>query len=78
MENASKALVMAAEVVIGIMIISLGVYLFATYSQTSKEIFDKRTEQQIVQFPQEGQIQFRPLGFRLSFFTFGFLKRSDA
>ena len=50
MENASKALVMAAEVLIGIMIISLGVYLFATYSQTSKEIFDKRTEQQIVQF----------------------------
>ena len=46
----SSALVMAAEVLIGIMIISLGVYLFATYSQTSKEIFDKRTEQQIVQF----------------------------
>ena len=50
MENASKALVMAAEVLIGIMIISLGVYLFATYSKTSKEIYDKQYEQQIIQF----------------------------
>ena len=50
MENASKALIMAAEILIGIMIISLGVYLFATYSKTSKEIYDQQYEQQIIQF----------------------------
>ena len=48
MENASKALLMAAEVLIGVLVLSLGVYLFITYSQTSKEI-GRRTEEQQVQ-----------------------------
>lgn len=50
MENASKALMMAAGVLIGIMILSLGVYVFLTYSQTSKEIHQRIEEQQIEQF----------------------------
>lgn len=50
MENASKALLMAAEVLIAMMIVSLGVYVFYTYSQTSKEIHDKKAEQQLVEF----------------------------
>lgn len=48
LENASKALLMAAEVLIGVLVLSLGVYLFITYSQTSKEI-GRRTEEQQVQ-----------------------------
>lgn len=36
MENASKALLIAAEVLIGMMILSLAVYLFASFSRTSK------------------------------------------
>ena len=50
MENASKALLMAAEVLIAMMIVSLGVYVFYTYSQTSREIHDKKAEQQWVEF----------------------------
>ena len=50
MENASKALLMAAEVLIAMMIVSLGVYVFYTYSQTSREIHDKKAEQQLVEF----------------------------
>ncbi len=53
MENASKALLMAAGVLIGLMIISLGVYVFTSYSQTSKEIHQKVSEQQLVQFNSE-------------------------
>lgn len=49
MENASKALIMAAEILIGVMIISIGVYLFnvmANYSaNTSKKMEDARLEQ---------------------------------
>ena len=50
MENASKALLMAAEVLIAMMIVSLGVYVFYTYSQTSREIHDKKAQQQLVEF----------------------------
>ena len=41
---------MAAEVLIAMMIVSLGVYVFYTYSQTSREIHDKKAEQQLVEF----------------------------
>lgn len=46
MENASKALIMAAEILVGVMIISIGVYLFntlGTYSaETAADIDEKR------------------------------------
>ena len=42
MENASKALLMAAEVLIGLLILSLAVYLFADFGSTSAEINKKK------------------------------------
>ena len=38
MENASKALIMAAGVLIGILVLSLGVYLFTSFGNTSAQI----------------------------------------
>ncbi len=50
MENASNALIMAAGVLIGILIISLAVYLFVDFGTKASEINTKVAEQQIVQF----------------------------
>lgn len=47
MENASKALIMAAGVLIGILVLSLGVYLFAVFGDSSAKI-QSRNEQKIV------------------------------
>ena len=41
MENASKALIMAASVLIGIMILSLAVYLFATFGASSAQMHEQ-------------------------------------
>lgn len=50
MENASKALIMAAGVLIGILILSLAIYLVASFGGTSAEIHKQNEEQQIEQF----------------------------
>ena len=50
MENASKALIMAASVLIAIMVLSLGVYLFSIFGGTSQEITNIITESQISEF----------------------------
>lgn len=50
MENASKALLMAAGVLIGILILSLGVYLFVTFGSASAEMHKMNEESQINQF----------------------------
>ena len=50
MENASKALIMASGILIGVLIISLAVYLFADFGATSAEITRQVEEQKIVQF----------------------------
>lgn len=50
MENASKALIMAAEILIGVMIISIGVYLFNTLGQYSAETTAEMEETQLAQF----------------------------
>ena len=50
MENASKALIMAAEILIGVMIISIGVYLFNTLGQYSAETTAEMEETQQAQF----------------------------
>lgn len=50
MENASKALIMAAEILIGIMIISIGVYLFGTMGEYSADTTAELEERQISQF----------------------------
>ena len=50
MENASKALIMAAEVLIGVMIISIGVYLFSIFSGYSAERYKEIEDTQIAEF----------------------------
>lgn len=50
MENASKALIMAGGVLIGVLIISLAVYLFVTFGQTSAEINSENSQKQLTQF----------------------------
>ncbi len=50
MENASKALIIAAEMLIGIMILSLGVYLYVSFRQTAKENEQANAQQQLIQF----------------------------
>ena len=50
MENASKALLMAGGVLLGILILSLGVYLFTSFGGTSSQIHDNIEANQIAQF----------------------------
>jgi hypothetical protein len=50
MENASNALIIAGGILIGILIISLAVYLFMDFGSTSAEINKQSEEQQLVQF----------------------------
>ena len=50
MENASKALLMAAGVLIGLLTLSLAVYLFVSFGSTSAEIYKKNEENQLNQF----------------------------
>ena len=53
MENASKALIMAAEILIGVMIISIGVYLFKTMGEYSAATTAEIEETQIATFNQQ-------------------------
>lgn len=50
MENASKALLMAAEVLLGVMILSIGVALFNSFSQYGKETAEKMQEKQLAEW----------------------------
>lgn len=50
MENASKALIMAASVLLGVMILSVGVYLFYVYSDYSSNAYQRMEQAQINQF----------------------------
>ena len=50
MENASNALLIAGGVLIGVLILSLAVYLFADFGSTSADINQRTTEQQLAQF----------------------------
>lgn len=50
MENASKALLMASGVLIGILILSLAVYLFVSFGSTSAEIHKQNEENQLNEF----------------------------
>lgn len=50
MENASKALLMAGGVLIGILIISLAIYLFADFGATSAEINAQNAQKQLNYF----------------------------
>ena len=50
MENASKALLMAGAVLLGIMVLSLGIFLFSSFGGTSSQIHDNIEENQATQF----------------------------
>ena len=50
MENASRALIMAASVLLGIMIISVGVALFNTFSEFSRDTLEKVDEKKITEW----------------------------
>lgn len=50
MENASKALIMAAGMLIGMLILSLAVYLFVSFGNTSAEVYKKNEENQLNKF----------------------------
>ena len=50
MENASKALIMAASVLLGVMIISVGVALFNSFGGFSSEIADQIEKTKIAEF----------------------------
>ncbi len=53
MENASKALIMAAEILIGVMIIGVGVYLFNIFANYSSDQYDKIEAIQISEFNEQ-------------------------
>lgn len=50
MENATKALIMAAGVLLGILILSLGVYLFSIFGQYSANAYETMEKNQLAQF----------------------------
>ena len=50
MENASNALIIAGGILIGVLILSLAVYLFIDFGSTSADINKKTAEQQLIQF----------------------------
>lgn len=50
MENASKALIMAGGTLIGILILTLAVYLFITFGQSSSEIRARIFDNQLTQY----------------------------
>lgn len=50
MENASKALIMAAEILIGVMILSTAVYLFKYFASYSEEKYQQIEDVQIAEF----------------------------
>ena len=50
MENASKALIMAASALIGVMIISIAVVLFRSFGSSGKSIISQIEESQLTEF----------------------------
>lgn len=50
MENASKALIMAGGILIGVLIMSLAVYLFVDFGSTSAQINNQNTQKQLAEF----------------------------
>lgn len=50
MENASKALIMAAGVLIGVILLSLMVYMFTNFAITSAEVHKENEQNQLNQF----------------------------
>ena len=53
MENASKALIMAAEILLGVMIVSVAVYFFRNTASFSESNYKKIDDAQIAQFNEQ-------------------------
>lgn len=47
MEDASNALIMAAGILIGVLILSLAVYLFINFGQTAAQIYEQNEQNQL-------------------------------
>ena len=50
MENATRAFIMAAGVLLGVLILSLGIYLFSIFGQYSANAYETMEKNQITQF----------------------------
>lgn len=50
MENATNALIMAAGVLIGVMILSLAVYLFTTFGVQAQKANDRHAQQEVARY----------------------------
>ena len=50
MENASNALIMAGGVLIGVLILTLAVYLYTSFGTQAQENYELISQQQIVKF----------------------------
>lgn len=50
MEEASKALVMAAGVLIGVMVLTLAIYMFSYFGSALEEIMQKHADNKLLQF----------------------------
>lgn len=50
MENAAKALIMAASVLVGLLILSLAVYLFITFGASSKQLHEEIDSNRLNEF----------------------------
>lgn len=50
MENASKALIMACGVLIGVLLLSLAAYLFVDFGSTAAKINEQNAQQRVVEF----------------------------
>ncbi|MFR0822502.1 MAG: hypothetical protein ACLU84_00295 [Clostridia bacterium] len=50
MENASKALIIAASIIVGVMVLSVGVAIFRTFSDFSQDTMQKMEDRQLAQF----------------------------
>lgn len=50
MENATRAFIMAAGILLGVLILSLGIYLFSIFGQYSANAYETMEKNQITQF----------------------------
>ena len=53
MENASKALLIAASVLVGVMILSLAVYLIVSFGSSAAKVNERNANQQLMEFNSE-------------------------
>ena len=50
MENASRALIMAAGVLMGILVLSLAIFLFSDFGQQTQQLYNRMDENKLLQY----------------------------